>query len=82
MKNLNSQIIYVGKAKNLKNRVRSYFKSSHTGKTARLVSEIADFEFIVTSTDKEAFLLEIYVNSKTSTVLLILIKKGNRLSVH
>ena len=46
MKNINSQIIYVGKAKNLKNRVRSYFKSSHDGKTARLVSEIADFDYI------------------------------------
>lgn len=44
MKNINGKIIYVGKAKNLKNRVRSYFKSSHEGKTAKLVSEIVDFE--------------------------------------
>ena len=44
MKNINGQIIYVGKAKNLKNRVRSYFKSSHTGKVAKMVSEVADFE--------------------------------------
>ena len=43
MKNINDQIIYVGKAKNLKNRVRSYFKSSHTGKVAKMVSEVADF---------------------------------------
>ena len=64
MKNINGHIIYVGKAKNLKNRVRSYFKSSHEGKTARLVSEIADFETIVTSTDKEAFLLEITMIQK------------------
>lgn len=56
MKDINSKIIYVGKAKNLKNRVRSYFKSSHEGKTAKLVSEIYDFETIITSTDKEAFL--------------------------
>lgn len=76
MKNLNSQIIYVGKAKNLKNRVRSYFKSSHTGKTARLVSEIADFEFIVTSTDKEAFLLEITLIQKNQPYFNIKLKKG------
>ncbi len=76
MKNLNSQIIYVGKAKNLKNRVRSYFKSSHTGKTARLVSEIADFEFIVTSTDKEAFLLEITLIQKHQPYFNIKLKKG------
>ena len=63
MKDLNSRIIYVGKAKNLKNRVRSYFKSSHEGKTARLVSEIRDFETIVTSTDKEAFLLEAHLQA-------------------
>ncbi|VDG20706.1 excinuclease ABC subunit UvrC [Lactiplantibacillus mudanjiangensis] len=76
MKNLNSQIIYVGKAKNLKNRVRSYFKSSHTGKTARLVSEIKDFEFIVTSTDKEAFLLEITLIQKHQPYFNIKLKKG------
>lgn len=58
MKNSDGKIIYVGKAKNLKNRVRSYFKSSHTGKTAELVENIFDFEFIVTNSDKEAFLLE------------------------
>ncbi|MFT8437834.1 MAG: excinuclease ABC subunit UvrC [Oenococcus sp.] len=58
MKDRNDKIIYVGKAKNLKNRVRSYFKSEHTGKTAELVANIHDFEFIVTNSDKEAFLLE------------------------
>ncbi|KGO32216.1 excinuclease ABC subunit UvrC [Oenococcus alcoholitolerans] len=58
MKDKNGKIIYVGKAKNLKNRVRSYFKSEHTGKTAELVANIHDFEFIVTNSDKEAFLLE------------------------
>ncbi|MGG6831419.1 UNVERIFIED_CONTAM: excinuclease ABC subunit UvrC [Streptococcus canis] len=52
-------IIYVGKAKNLKNRVRSYFRGSHDTKTALLVSEIADFEFIVTESNTEALLLEI-----------------------
>lgn len=48
MKNEAGDIIYVGKAKSLKNRVRSYFTGSHDAKTQRLVSEIADFEYIVT----------------------------------
>ena len=52
-------IIYVGKAKNLKNRERSYFRGSHDTKTELLVSEIADFEFIVTESNIEALLLEI-----------------------
>lgn len=76
MKNINSQIIYVGKAKNLKNRVRSYFKSSHTGKTAQLVSEIVDFETIITSTDKEAFLLEITLIQKHQPYFNIKLKRG------
>ena len=76
MKNLNAKIIYVGKAKNLKNRVRSYFKSSHEGKTAKLVSEIQDFETIITSTDKEAFLLEITLIQKHQPYFNIKLKKG------
>jgi excinuclease UvrABC nuclease subunit len=76
MKDINSQIIYVGKAKNLRNRVRSYFKSSHEGKTARLVSEIADFETIVTSTNKESFLLEITLIQKHQPYYNIKLKKG------
>ncbi|WP_137597932.1 excinuclease ABC subunit UvrC [Paucilactobacillus kaifaensis] len=76
MKNINSQIIYVGKAKNLRNRVRSYFKSSHDGKTARLVSEIADFETIVTSTNKESFLLEITLIQKHQPYYNIKLKRG------
>ncbi|WP_420908789.1 excinuclease ABC subunit UvrC [Brevibacillus humidisoli] len=58
MKNSAGEIIYVGKAKVLKNRVRSYFTGSHDGKTQLLVSEIADFEYIVTSSAIEALLLE------------------------
>ncbi|EJL47747.1 UvrABC system protein C [Brevibacillus agri] len=58
MKNANGEIIYVGKAKVLKNRVRSYFTGSHNGKTQLLVSEIADFEYIVVSSAIEALLLE------------------------
>ena len=58
-KDKNGSIIYVGKAKNLKNRVRSYFRGSHDTKTELLVSEIEDFEFIVTESNTEALLLEI-----------------------
>lgn len=76
MKDVNEKIIYVGKAKNLKNRVRSYFKSSHEGKTAKLVSEIRDFETIVTSTDKEAFLLEITLIQKHKPYYNIKLKRG------
>ncbi|MFC2684675.1 MAG: excinuclease ABC subunit UvrC [Limosilactobacillus oris] len=76
MKNINGQIIYVGKAKNLKNRVRSYFKSSHTGKVAKMVSEVADFETIVTSTNKESFLLEITLIQKYQPYFNIKLKRG------
>lgn len=76
MKDINSRIIYVGKAKNLKNRVRSYFKSSHEGKTAKLVSEIRDFETIIASTDKEAFLLEITLIQKHKPYYNIKLKRG------
>nr|WP_218640669.1 excinuclease ABC subunit UvrC [Paenibacillus odorifer] len=58
MKNQEGTIIYVGKAKVLKNRVRSYFTGSHNGKTQRLVANIADFEYIVTSSNMEALILE------------------------
>ncbi|HFV2875263.1 TPA: excinuclease ABC subunit UvrC [Streptococcus agalactiae] len=58
-KDKNGIIIYVGKAKNLKNRVKSYFHGSHNTKTELLVSEIEDFEYIVTTSNTEALLLEI-----------------------
>ena len=51
MKDRQGTIIYVGKAKVLKNRVRSYFTGTHDGKTQRLVNEIEDFEYIVTSSN-------------------------------
>ncbi|WP_189021745.1 excinuclease ABC subunit UvrC [Paenibacillus albidus] len=58
MKNEEGTIIYVGKAKVLKNRVRSYFTGSHNGKTQRLVANIVDFEYIVTASNMEALILE------------------------
>lgn len=58
MKNKEGEIIYVGKAIKLKNRVHSYFVGSHNYKTTKLVSQIDDFETIVTSSEKEALLLE------------------------
>lgn len=64
MKDRQGTIIYVGKAKLLKNRVRSYFTGSHNGKTQRLVSEIVDFEYIVTSSDIEALILEMNLIKK------------------
>lgn len=59
MKNKEGVVIYVGKAKILKNRVRSYFTGSHNTKTERLVADIEDFEYIVTESNIEALLLEI-----------------------
>ncbi|MEY8599236.1 excinuclease ABC subunit UvrC [Staphylococcus shinii] len=59
MKDRNNQIIYVGKAKKLRNRLRSYFTGAHDAKTTRLVSEIRNFEFIVTSSETESLLLEL-----------------------
>lgn len=76
MKDINGKIIYVGKAKNLKNRVRSYFKSEHTGKTAQLVENIADFDFIVTSSEKESLLLEITLIQKYQPYYNIRLKRG------
>ncbi len=59
MKDRQGVVIYVGKAKNLSNRVRSYFTGSHDGKTQRLVQEIVDFEYILTQSDLEALVLEL-----------------------
>lgn len=64
MKDEKGKILYVGKAKILKNRVRSYFHGVHDNKTTRLVSHIRDFEFIVTGSEKEALLLEINLIKK------------------
>lgn len=58
MKNADGEIIYVGKAKKLKNRLSSYFRGTHTGKTAKLVSEIVDFEYVVVGSETESLILE------------------------
>ncbi len=64
MKNKFEEVIYVGKAKNLKSRVSSYFTGAHDLKTTQLVRNIADFEFIMTSTEKESLILEINLIKK------------------
>ena len=56
MKDKNGCIIYVGKSKNLKNRLSSYFKQSHTGKTKMLVRDIVTFEYILTNSEMESFI--------------------------
>lgn len=76
MKNSDEKIIYIGKAKNLKNRVRSYFRGKHEGKTALLVQEITDFEYVVTDSDKEALLLEVTLIQKHKPRYNILLKFG------
>ncbi len=74
MKNKNGVIIYVGKAKDLHKRVNSYFNRVQTGKTEKLVSEIADFTYIVTSSELEAFLLEINLIKEYNPKYNILLK--------
>ena len=73
-KDKNGTIIYVGKAKNLRNRVRSYFRGSHDTKTEALVSEIVDFECIVTESDIEALLLEINLIKENKPKYNIMLK--------
>ena len=74
MKNSDGNVIYVGKSKNLKNRLSSYFRSSHTGKTAMLVRDIAKFEYILTSSELEALLLEINLIKKYNPKYNILLR--------
>ncbi len=74
MKDRQGTVIYVGKAKILKNRVRSYFTGSHDGKTLRLVNEIEDFEYIVTSSNIEALLLEINLIKKYDPKYNVMLK--------
>ncbi|WP_070121748.1 excinuclease ABC subunit UvrC [Bacillus marinisedimentorum] len=74
MKDRQGTVIYVGKAKVLKNRVRSYFSGSHDAKTQRLVSEIEDFEYIVTSSNIEALILEMNLIKKYDPKYNVLMK--------
>src|SRR3954454_12815595 len=74
MKDRQGTVIYVGKAKVLKNRVRSYFTGSHDGKTLRLVNEIEDFEYIVTSSEIEALILEINLIKKYDPKYNVMLK--------
>ncbi|GAB7388721.1 excinuclease ABC subunit C [Bacillaceae bacterium] len=74
MKDAQGRIIYVGKAKVLKNRVRSYFTGSHDGKTQKMISEIRDFEYIVTGSPIEALLLECNLIKKHNPRYNVLLK--------
>lgn len=74
MKNKDGVIIYVGKAKKLKNRLSSYFRGTHTGKTARLVSEIVDFEYIVVGSETESLILELNLIKKYDPKYNILLR--------
>lgn len=74
MKNGVGTVIYVGKAKKLKNRLSSYFRGTHTGKTARLVSEIRDFEYMVVGSETESFILEINLIKKYDPKYNILLR--------
>ena len=74
MRNQNNTIIYVGKAKDLYKRVNSYFKGTVTGKTAKMVSEVVDFTYITTTTEQEAFILEINLIKEYNPKYNILLK--------
>ena len=74
MKDKNGCIIYVGKSKNLKNRLSSYFKQSHTGKTMMLVRDIYEFEYILTNSEVESLLLELNLIKKYTPKYNILYK--------
>lgn len=74
MKDRQGVIIYVGKAKVLKNRVRSYFTGTHDAKTQRLVNEIADFEYFVTSSNIEALILEMNLIKKYDPKYNVMLK--------
>lgn len=78
MKNKDNKIIYVGKAKNLKKRVSQYFTKPHDGKTALMVSNVEDFDLIITSSEKEALILECNLIKKHDPKFNILLKDDKR----
>lgn len=74
MKNKDGEVIYVGKSKQLRNRVRSYFHGAHDQKTQRLVMEITDFEYIVTSSEIDALILEMNLIKKYDPKYNVMLK--------
>ena len=74
MRNKDNIIIYVGKAKNLHKRLSSYFNRVQTGKTAKMVSEIADFTYIVANSELEAFIIELNLIKEYDPKYNILLK--------
>ncbi len=74
MRNLDGAIIYVGKAKNLHRRLSSYFNRTQTGKTKKMVSEIADFTYIVAGSELEAFVLELNLIKEYNPKYNVLLK--------
>ena len=78
MKDKNNEIIYVGKAKNLKKRVSQYFTKPHGGKTALMVSNVVDFDLIITNSEKEALILEANLIKKHNPKFNILLKDDKR----
>ena len=77
MKNEAGEIIYVGKAKNLINRVTQYFTRPHEGKTQKMASEVEDFDFIITSSEKEALLLEMNLIHQHMPRYNVMLKDGS-----
>ncbi len=74
MKNVDNVIIYVGKAKDLKNRLSSYFHGIHTGKTEKLISEIVDFEYVVVNSEIESLILELSLIKQNNPKYNILLR--------
>lgn len=74
MKNINEEVIYVGKAKSLKKRVPQYFLRPHEGKTHKMVNDVVDFDVIITSNEREALILEINLIHKYNPKYNILLK--------
>lgn len=74
MKDINGTIIYVGKAKKLKNRIPQYFLRPHEGKTQKMVSEIVDFDIIITGSEREALILELNLVHEYNPKYNILLK--------
>ncbi|HBG76637.1 MAG TPA: excinuclease ABC subunit C, partial [Clostridiales bacterium] len=74
MKDQNGKIIYIGKAISLKNRVRQYFRTTHTGKVGAMVANVSDFDYILTDTEVEALILECNLIKKHRPRYNILLK--------